>query len=267
MEIRRQTIRTDDGVELAYLENGSGRDTVVLLAGFGAPAISWCNQVDALNAAGVRTFALDRRCHGFSEHTDKNLTMLRQGADVNDFFRALDLHDVILVGQSQGASTIWAYISQFGTERLKAVVSVDQSPKMISEGDWQNGMYGLNRETRPTFFNAPLPAPNRKPLNQELAVFLAAHGKEVPAFDMALAMPLLFDHADADWLDAIARTELPALFIAGGESPFWPPQHALDAAALAPRGSYHIVEGSGHAVNWECSEAFNQVLIDYIRSL
>ncbi|MBR1457657.1 MAG: alpha/beta hydrolase, partial [Oscillospiraceae bacterium] len=82
MEIKKQTILTDDGVELAYLENGSGEETVVLLAGFGAPAISWVNQVDALTAAGVRTIAFDRRCHGLSEHTAKNLTMLRQGADV-----------------------------------------------------------------------------------------------------------------------------------------------------------------------------------------
>ena len=174
---------------------------------------------------------------------------------------------MILVGQSQGASTIWAYVAQFGTARLKAVVSVDQSPKMINEGDWQDGMYGLDTQTRPTFFASPLPAPNRQPLDPGLTAFLAAHAGEVPAFDMALALPLLFDHADADWRDAIAATDVPALFIAGGESPFWPPQHAVDMAALAPKGSFSIVEGSGHAVNWEFSDAFNAILLDYIRSL
>lgn len=267
MKMTKKTFLTDDGVELAYFENGSGRETVVLMAGYGAPAISWCSQVKALNKAGIRTIAFDRRCHGLSENTDKGMNMLRHGADVDALFKALDLHDVILVGQSQGASTIWAYISQFGTERLKAVVSVDQTPKMINEGDWQNGMYGLTPESRPTFFDVPIPAPNKKPLDKGIVLYLALHAKGYPQFDMEGTRALLLDHADADWRETIAKTEVPALFVAGGESPFWPSGHAEDMAKLAPKGDFRVVAGSGHAVNWECAKEFNKLLIDFVKSL
>ena len=267
MKMDKKTFRSSDGISLAYFENGTGKKTVVFLSGYGAPAISWCSQVKALNRAGIRTIAFDRRCHGLSEKTEKGMDMLRHGKDVRELLEYLDLKDVILVGQSQGASTIWAYVSQYGADRLKAVVSVDQTPKMINDDEWPLGMYGLNPETRPTFFDTPIPAPNKKPLDKRIILYLALHGRGYPKFSQEDTMGLLLDHADADWRRAIETVDIPALFIAGGESPFWSPEHAKAAAALAPRGEYCVIEGSGHAVNWECVKEFNRVLLEFIGRL
>ena len=267
MNAEKQTFITDDGVELAYFVSGSGERTAVLLAGYGAPAISWGPQIDALNEAGIRTIALDRRCHGASERTEKGMNMLRHGKDVGELFEHLDLHDVILIGQSQGASTMWSFIKQFGTSRLSAVISVDQTPKMINEGDWQCGMVGLTPETRPTYFDTPLAAPNKKPIDTRIVMAIVQFGKDYVPFDQAATKDLLLSHADADWRDVVAGTDVPVFFIAGEGSPYWPPKHAEEMAKLAPKGSFYVMPGSGHAVNWECVDEFNQVVLDYIKNL
>ena len=61
-------IRSTDGVLLNHLESGDPRGRpVVLVAGFKAPATSWKPQLAALENAGYRVIAVDRRGHGASE--------------------------------------------------------------------------------------------------------------------------------------------------------------------------------------------------------
>ena len=158
---------------------------------------------------------------------------------------------------------MWAYISQFGTEHLYGVISVDQTPKMINDETWAYGMNGLNRETRPTFFDAPLPQPNRKSITMFL-IGVLLRGKKYMDFDHAGTKPLLLDHADADWRGTLLTTYVPVLFVAGEESPFWPREHAPASAALCPRGEAAIVKGAGHAVNWECPKEFNAVMLAFL---
>ena len=79
-------IRSTDGVRLNYLESGDPKGRPVLLvAGFKAPAASWKPQLAALEGAGYRVIAFDRRGHGASEvGPDDHHTMDRHGADIHD---------------------------------------------------------------------------------------------------------------------------------------------------------------------------------------
>ncbi|MGW7449764.1 hypothetical protein [Kitasatospora sp. NPDC054795] len=54
-----------------------------------------------------------------------------------------------------GASTIWAYVSLFGCDRLAGIGTVDQTPKMVNSPEWQHGYYGLTNENLGTFFLDP----------------------------------------------------------------------------------------------------------------
>jgi non-heme chloroperoxidase len=124
------SITTSDGVRLNYLDAGDpAGPPVVLIAGFRAPATSWYRQWDALRA--YRVLSLDRRSHGASEDPPGGHTMARQSEDLSDFLTGLEIRDAVLVGGSMGASTIWSYLKGFGTDRVRAAVSVDQTPKML----------------------------------------------------------------------------------------------------------------------------------------
>ena len=255
-------LRTDDGVKLGYSDQGKGIP-VILMAGYSAPATAWYREEKTLLKHGYRVIAFDRRSHGSSENPPHGQDMATQGRDIDALLRHLQIRKAFLIGQSQGASAMWAYISQFGTEHLYGVISIDQTPKMINDESWPYGMTGLNQETRPAFFDAPLPKANKKSLNMFL-IGLLLRGRKYLNFDHKGTNPLLLDHADADWRETIRKTDVPVLFVAGEESPFWPKEHASVSAALCPKGESAVMAGTGHAVNWESPKEFNAIMLDFL---
>jgi non-heme chloroperoxidase len=266
------SITSSDQVRLDYVESGdpAGRP-VVLLAGFMAAATSWMFQTGPLASAGYRVLALDARGQGTSEKPDHGYRMARRGKDLADFLEALDLRDVILVGQSMGASTVWSYLGLFPSTRVAAVVSIDQTPRMLNSEDWRQGFYGFTRQTLGTHFEHGVPdtgvgTPMMKRGMRLVRLVRAAKirpgsAKNVPLDANEIA--LLNDHALQDWRDVIAGLAVPALMVAGAESEFWPAEHAAASAALNPLVETAVIENAGHATNIEQHRDFNRVLLAF----
>ncbi|WP_395639543.1 alpha/beta fold hydrolase [Pseudolysinimonas sp.] len=262
---------TSDGVLLDYSETGdpNGR-AVVLIAGLKAAATSWRYQVPALERAGYRVVAFDRRGHGRSEKPVHGATILRHGVDLHELLDRLDLRDVALVGGSMGASTIWAMVSQFGTDGISGIVSVDQTPKMLNSDDWPYGFYDYDVSNADTAFETGIPDPGRHPLLRKGPVRIRRLQKAMAGADRRFSTPellLLQDHALADWRAVIAATDVPVLFVAGSDSEFWPSGHAPAAAALAPHGSAVVLPKNGHAAHIERPRAFTAVLREFLAGL
>jgi non-heme chloroperoxidase len=263
------TITTSDGVQLHHTDDGDGRP-VVLIAGFSAPAESWEFQRRALLAEGHRVLALDRRSHGRSQSPAYGQRMARHGKDLHDFLTALDLKDVALVGGSMGGSTIWAYYDLFGDERLRAVVTVDQTPKILNDDTWPYGFYGATKENIGTFFAGGVPDTGRgRPGNrlEGFAKLVELLGAPPPFADPNTPpmRALLQDHAHQDWRDVVARVSVPALFLAGRDSQLWPCEHATATAALNPRATAVVLDECGHAVNIDQPEAANAAILEVLR--
>jgi pimeloyl-ACP methyl ester carboxylesterase len=245
----------------------------VLVAGYTAAATSWVLQVDALVAAGYRAACVDRRSHGRSQSPAHGQRVARHGADVHEVLRALDLTDAVLVGGSMGASSSWACLDLSGTERVRGVVAVDQTPRMRNGADWPHGFYGLTDENSGTFLDGGIPATGHGPgperMGEALARLVARLG---PEEDLGLVAgpetaPLLRDHAQQDWRDVIARLDVPQLMIAGRQSQYWPCEHAAAAVAGNPLGRSVVVEDAGHAVDLERPEPVNAALLDFLEEL
>ncbi|MFE7585601.1 alpha/beta fold hydrolase [Streptomyces gardneri] len=103
----------------------------------------------------TRVVSLDRRWAGSSDRPPYGLRMSRGGKDVRELITHLGLEDVMVVGQSMGASHVWAYASLFGCDRLAGIVTIDQSPRMVNGAGWGYGFYGLTAENPGTFFLDP----------------------------------------------------------------------------------------------------------------
>ena len=66
------------------------------------------------------------------------------GQDMHEIIENLDLKDVVVIGHSMGAATIFSYVNQFGCDKLKKIIAVDMSPYLrntvwkggIGQGNW-----------------------------------------------------------------------------------------------------------------------------------
>jgi len=273
------TILTSDGVRLHHTDSGPAPGaTVVMIAGYMASAATWAIQVDALVAAGHRVVCLDRRNHGSSDSPTHGQRMSRHGQDVHEALDQVGLEDVVLVGGSQGASTAWAYADLHGTGRLRSIVSLDQTPRMLNGDGWQLGFYGFERSNAGTYFAEAIPQTGRGAGPERtlatLQVLAARLGGDPAAALAALlpglhpvTLPLLQDHALQDWRDVIARVDVPVLMIAGRDSQYWPAEHATVAAASTRSGRAVLIEDCGHAVNFDQPERVNEALLEHLSEI
>lgn len=130
---------TSDKVELSYELKGDGR-TIVLIHGWSGNSDNFKPVVEELSK-NYRVLTYDHRGHGFSGHPLYGYSLERLAQDLEELLEYLSLEDVLLVGWSMGAMTLFDYVRQFGTARLSGVVIVDMTPKLMNDGDWKLGLY------------------------------------------------------------------------------------------------------------------------------
>jgi non-heme chloroperoxidase len=266
------TFVTNDGATLSYLDEGTGQP-VVLIAGYGMPATAWALQSDDLVAAGYRVISFDRRSHGDSEDTLRGQRISRHGKDIDELLTAEGLDDAVLVGQSMGSSAIWAYVDLFGTGRLRGILTIDQTPKMINTDGWDFGFYGMTAENSGTFFVHGIPDTGRglrvdqsQPGVMRLVERLGGM-PNVRQPNSPETVRLLRDHGFQDWRDVIARIDIPFVMVAGRDSQLWPCEHAGASVGDNPHGRAVIVENAGHATNFDAPEEFNRILLGFLQSV
>lgn len=257
---------TSDGVRLHYLEEGAG-PAVVLVGGFTARARSWSLLASELAASGYRVVGVDRRCHGESDFPEHGQRIARHAVDLHELQAALALDDAVWVGSSMGASTLLCRADLFGTDQLRGLVLVDQTPKMVNDASWQLGLRDLTHATLEDFvagFPGALSAFHTAPPAHVLAMLTSDPAPPYP-FDRFRA--LLRDHATQDWRDTLERIGCPLLVVAGRHSPLWPVASSEWMAERAPLGELVVLEGSGHAPHLSEPELFAATLLGWMEGL
>ena len=76
-----------------------------------------------------RAISYDPRSQGRSSCPGCGNTFTQRGRDLAAFLATLDLRDAVLVGWSYGAYDAYAYLRDFGRDRVAAIVVVDQPPR------------------------------------------------------------------------------------------------------------------------------------------
>lgn len=115
-----------------FVRDWGGGKPVLLLAGWAMDSRIWCEVMLALNAAGLRTIAYDRRGHGRS--TDfGGLDYDSLADDLATALVALDLDDVTLVAHSGAGGEAIRYVSRHGSSRIARIVLVGATgPRMLA---------------------------------------------------------------------------------------------------------------------------------------
>lgn len=110
------------GHKLFVRDWGEG-PTVVLLAGWALDSRVWSKTMLALNAAGMRTVAYDRRGHGRSTDPGRiDYDLLAD--DLAAVLESLDLANVTLVAHSGAGGEAIRYLTRHGARRIARLVLV-----------------------------------------------------------------------------------------------------------------------------------------------
>ncbi|CAM3196950.1 alpha/beta fold hydrolase [Lactiplantibacillus plajomi] len=257
--------KTSDHVTLDYTDEGQGQ-AVVILTGFGGSKDIWRAQIPVLLDAGYRVINIDARCQGLSQHTAEGLRISKHAVDAHELMTKLGVSRPILLGNSMGASTWFAYLSLYGNAGIKAVIDVDQTPKMINTDDWQYGFKQVEWADFPDYFKKPLGRSTYRQIDDATYAAVKAVEKQAP-FDGVLTLPLLINHAFQDWRDVLCRMTMPFLVIAGEQSPYFNSDFAAVAARMAENGQSVVIPEAGHIVMAEQSQAFNEALLGFLKAL
>lgn len=251
---------TSDNVRLHYLEAGQG-ETLLFIPGWLMPADIWEAQLRDLSRQ-YHVVALDPRSQGGSDITPTGNDPLRRSKDVQELLDYLHIDSVVLVGWSLGAFDALAYLRQFGTDRINALVLVD-SPLAAPSGPnptptrspflqrFQNDRENTGQDYVWSLFKKPPPYAFFKKLAQAEA--------RVPT-DIALADLDNTRPGDA-WEPGIyALRKVPLLYVIT-------PTYASQAAWLQqvdPRARVETFEDCGHALFVDQAARFNALIRDFL---
>lgn len=271
-------VTTNDGVDLHYLEAGSGKP-ILMIPGWSQTAEQFRYQLSGLSDR-YRVIALDLRGHGESAKPDFGYKISRLAKDVHDVIHALDLDEVNILGHSMGASVIWNYYDLFGPERLAKLLLIDQMPMITSNPAWSeeervnsgaifdpqslyetiNALAGPDGvETTRGFIGNMV----TKSISEEEKEWIIERNLTMPR---QYAATLLYNHATQDWRDLIPRLDLPTLVVGGRVSVVpWRSQEWI--ARQVPGARLEIFEeeeGGNHFMFIEGHEKFNAIVADFV---
>lgn len=273
-----QHFHADDG-EPIHLDIAGHGTAVVLLHGWTASHQEWFPFLPELSAHH-RVFRWDARGHGGHPLTRPALpTVQRMARDLHDLIEHYALSGVTLVGHSMGALTTWEYIRSYGSARLARVCLIDQSPKLLTDEDWQHGIYGAFDATRAHRFVEDLHDDFA-----ETVMRLGAHGlnaraqakyeqnapgwqrvrEALRALNPAPLIECWKSLTAADYRDVLQAIDVPALLIYGGQSNFYHVETAHWVAGRIPRAVLHIYEGTDHSPHQWQRERFVRDLLAFI---
>lgn len=264
-EVRDTTVTLSDGTRIHLLEAGqpSAEPAIVFIPGWTLPAFLWKEQMRLFSSDRL-VIAIDPRSQGDSTKTETGNTPEQRARDLREILLNRRITSVVLVGWSQGANDVAAYVMQFGTDSIAQLAFVDSpiaaGPAEIEVNkEWSQGF--LSR--LPAYVNSSAEYSARmvrsmfKKPHPELDIEAAiAHARKTPP-TIGLTM-LIMDIFGVDRRPALAKIDRPTLVIGSAESSLAEAQTKM--ADAIPGAELLLLKGVGHAVFVDEPEIFAQAL-------
>ncbi|MFC4528915.1 alpha/beta hydrolase [Dyella halodurans] len=261
-----------DGVRIHYLEAGPPHASrnLLLIPGWRVSARIWTQQIDYFAAKGFHVIAMDPRSQGQSTIAASGNTPENRAQDVDRVISNLKLAHLTLVGWSQGAQDVAAYVAQFGTVSVDKLVLVDSpvsaGPADVTEssGMVKQVLQGLGQYARApeAYSKGMMQAIMQAPPAPLTFDTLTTESLKTPV-DTGISM-LVSDILTTDRRPSLKKFDKPTLVIASGESLLMDAQKAM--AKALPKSQFISVDHARHAVFVDAPDDFNRALMRFIES-
>lgn len=253
----------DDGHRIHLHVSGEG-PPVILLHGWTAHHEEWFPFLPGLTPHH-RVFRWDARGHGVVSPLGPDAespTVARMAQDLRNLIATFGLDEVVVVGHSMGALTLWQYLRDYGTANLAKICIIDQSPRLMTDNDWRHGIYGDFDQRQSHRFLERLHDDFAEAVLELTAFGLNARAREKYAagavgwsksrqwLQHLNPKPLIAcwqSLVESDYRDILAEIDVPALLVYGEHSNFYRNETARYVAETIPNAILHIYEGTDHA--------------------
>jgi len=219
-------------VPVCVLGDGS---PLVLVHGVGCSHRDWMPVARRL-ARRHCVLAWDARGHGSCRPVHGSITLARLAQDLAEMLDHFGLERAVLVGHSMGALTLMQYLHSYGTQRVAAVVLVDQSPRIVTDDNWRLGLFGgcsaamlsgLIAGARQDFAETLLSEVGalggpwlRRQLGAEASLGRMLR-RRLGRIDLRPLLDLADSMAQADFRASLSRLDAPLLVVLGARSPHY----------------------------------------------
>ena len=267
-------------MQLFSREVGNGPRTVVILHGLYGVSDNWMTIATSLSEK-FRVILPDQRNHGRSPHQQEH-TYEALASDLLDFFRENGLEKVILVGHSMGGKTAMRFTLDH-PEFVEHLVVIDIAPK--NYGKFAN--YAETTTNHDYIIDSmlsvdPAPMGNRSEINLALKNLLpnktlrqflmknirrTSTGKyqwQLNLEALKVNLPEIMDGFSNDGKGAPNRSEVPSLFIKGGQSPYIKDEDSLIINRFFPKSQIVTIPNAGHWLHAEQPDLFLNTILYFI---
>lgn len=270
----------DHKIRIAYMDEGTGPQTVLMIHGLGSYAPSWSQTIHELKSH-VRCVALDLPNYGQSSKGNYPVNMNWFVQILQEFILNLNLGPVILAGHSMGGQiALWAdHLKLFPIEKLMLLAPAGfeqfshlerrMFSMMNATGLMRNmpdAQIALNYEASFYSFpeNAQFMLDDRLALKKNHKAF-NHYTKMVAQCSIAMLEQPVYD--------ILPEVTLPVQVIFGLQDGFIPnrvlhrhkttEEIAWEGTKRMPNARLRLIPEAGHFVHWEKSEACNTTLIAF----
>ncbi len=123
-----------NGIEIAYMDEGSGAETILFVHGLGSYAPAWKKTIEGLSK-NYRCIAIDLPGYGKSTKGDFSGTMTFYADLINQFAKALNLDEIILAGHSMGGQISIVAALKYADLVKKLILVSPAGIETFSEGE------------------------------------------------------------------------------------------------------------------------------------
>jgi pimeloyl-ACP methyl ester carboxylesterase len=264
----------DNCPQLAFTHGGKDSDTLCLFVhGIGGNRTNWTEQLRAM-APYARVAALDLRGYGDSTLGPMQSSIDDYCADIFHVTQHFGAQKLILCGLSYGAWIATSFAMRH-PEKLAALVLSGGCTGMSEAGADERNAFRLSRET-------PMNE-GQTPADFAPAVVEVIAGPDASTTARATLLASMESIPTATYADALrcftnpldtfdfAKLTMPVLLMTGEHDRLAPPAEIKSVAdriwdaSPHPDVRFEVIAGAGHVCNVEKPNAYNAVLVDFIK--
>ncbi len=271
-----KSIALSHSIEIAYVDEGHGEYTLLMIHGLGSYIPAWRKNIEGLSNQ-FRCIAVDLPNYGKSSKGDYTFSMRFFADTLTEFINKLELKNVVLIGHSMGAQIAVTLVLYSMIKVEKLVLLAPAGFEVFSEKEkifFKNLMTPSNIKATPVeqieanfaanFSDNSLPEDARFMFQDRL--LMRSSEKEYDYY-CNMIPKCVMGMLEAPIFDQLQNIKIPSLILFGNEDLLIPnkilhPHLSTTQVAKAgnqkiPNSQLHMLSCCGHFITWECSSMVN----------